>query len=127
MSKQEQDDAVKELLSEKLIKKYQSYWVVTVKGKSYNTRVSQSTRSIINNFSNISNSNIANMSSGAIQSLDLSKYSIEVQQQFEKLKEAISSNDNDRVKNIIDGLWISAPQLVLSLIQIGLSLSGGAR
>ena len=66
------------------------------------------------------------MSSDVRQSLDLSSYSIEVQKDVAALQEALESNDDTRAKRIIDGLLISAPQLVLSLMQVGLSMSGVA-
>ncbi len=68
--------------------------------------------------------NIANNSPNAMQSIDLRSYSAEIQMEVENLQEAIAAKDDTRAKRIIDGLWVSAPQLVLGLIQIGLTSKG---
>lgn len=69
-------------------------------------------------------STIANMSSDIRQTLDLSNYSIEIQNEVAELQEAIRLKDDTSTKRIIDGLWISAPQLVLNLLQVGLAAYG---
>lgn len=98
---------------------------ITPKGEDY-IRRAPSSPSIIQSFSNINGSNIANMSSHTHQALDLSSYSTEIRQEVVELKEAIAKKDTSRVKQIIDGLWVSAPALVLQLLQIGLSVEAGS-
>lgn len=87
--------------------------------KALNQGASRATSVVNNNFSDINNSNIANMSPNVQQTLDLSNYSAEIQKEVAELQEAIGQNDDTRAKRIIDGLWVSAPQLVLSVLQLG--------
>lgn len=94
---------------------------ITPKGENYTPSISD-TPSIVQSFSDIHGSNIANMSSHSTQTIDLSSYSIEIQNEIAELKEAIRAKDDARAKRITDGLWVSAPSLILQLLQLGLSI-----
>ena len=101
-------------------------YVLLPKGENYTHAKAYSTPATVNNhFSGISNSTIANMSSNVRQNIDMSTYSIEIQKEVEELREAVVAKDDTRAKRIIDGLWVSAPQLVLSMVQIALAATGG--
>lgn len=104
--------------------KYQS-GAYRLLAKALNQAATQIPSVVNNHFSDINNSNIANMSSRFSQQLDLTSYSLEVQKEVAELQEAARSNDDTRAKRIIDGLWVSAPQLVLSLLQVALAIPGG--
>lgn len=119
--------AIAELIEIGLAKSWQDNndeYTLTPRGENYVQTQPNTTSHITQNFSGINNSNIANMSPGAHQSLDISSYELEVQEAVAELQDAVVSKDDTRAKRIIDGLWVSAPQLALSLIQIGLSASG---
>lgn len=122
--------AIQELLDNGLARTWQrkkDEYELTPKGEAYSPTHAASSSSVQNVFSgNFHQSPIANMSADVRQNLDLSIYSLEVQKEVAALQEAFESNDDTRAKRIIDGLWISAPQLVLSLMQVGLSMSGVA-
>lgn len=96
---------------------------VTPKGEDYD-RPAAPIPSIVQSFSSIQGSNIANMSPHAHQGLDLSDYSVEIKSEIVELQKAIKTDENARAKRIIDGLWVSASALVLQLLQIGLGITG---
>ena len=105
-------------------------YILLPRGENYTrptTHVPVTPTSVTNNFGDISHSNIANMSSHITQNLDLSSYSVEIQKEIAELQKAVKANDDTRAKRIIDGLWVSAPALVLSMIQIGLGVAGGVK
>lgn len=100
-------------------------YVLLPKGENYTRTKTHSTPATVNNhFSGISNSTIANMSSSINQNINMSTYSIEIQKEVKGLREAVAVNDDTRAKRIIDGLWVSAPALVLQLLQLGLGIGG---
>lgn len=123
--------AIKELLDNDFARPWRGKkdeYELTPKGEAFTAHSQQSSQSTYHQtFSNISGSNIANMSSHTQQALDLSSYSVEIQNEIEALHEAVAAKDDTRVKRIIDGLWVSAPQLVLGLIQIALAANGAGK
>ena len=120
---------IDELLQSNLARPWQDedgQFVLTTRGENYTHISSSRPTQISNTYGDIIGSNVANMSPGAKQSLDLSSYSVEIQKEVAELHEAVKTKDDTRAKRIIDGLWVSAPQLVLTLLQIGLSVRLGA-
>ena len=120
--------AIRELLDKGLAhpwRRKRDEYELTPRGEAYTLQTQAQSTVYNQNFSNIHGSNISNMSSDVLQTLNIESYSPEVQQQFSELQEAIKSDDDTRAKRIIDGLWVSAPQLVLSLLQVALAIPGG--
>ncbi|NCC19640.1 hypothetical protein EOM33_01105 [Candidatus Saccharibacteria bacterium] len=120
--------AIKELLERKLAKNWQDEddeFILTPYGESFKRSNHASAATITQNFSNIHGSNIANMSENVCQTLNIDSYNEEVKNQFTQLQEAVKTKDDKRARAIIDGLWVSAPGLVLQLLQIGLGVTGG--
>ena len=118
--------AIVELLKTGFAKNWQDNddeYTLTPRGENYSHTRAITPTNITQNFSDINNSVIANMSPGARQSLDLSSYTLEVQNAVAELQDAVVNKEDTRAKRIIDGLWVTAPQLVLSLIQIGIAAS----
>lgn len=74
---------------------------------------------------NFHGSPIANNSNNVHQAVDMSSYTIEIQNEVAELQDAIKTKDSSRAKRIVDGLWVSAPALVLQLLQIGLGAGIG--
>ena len=121
----ELDTVFAELIEKSYIKEIQSgAYQLLAKGNNLDLSPTISP-SVTNQFGDIIGSNVANMSPNVQQTLDLSSYSIEIQEEVAELHEAIKSKDDTRSKHIIDGLLVSAPALVLNLVQIGLSAMGG--
>jgi hypothetical protein len=121
------DEIIKSSIKELLDSKFIRYWrdnddeyILDPRGDNY-TRDTNAT--VINNISNNNNSNIANMSHSINQAIDIDSLDESIKDQLNELVEAVKRKDQTRAQKIIDGLWISAPALILQMIQIGLGLN----
>lgn len=122
-------DAINELLHRKIASIWRDEddeFILTPQGENYrNQPHAPGTTIITNTITGNTNSPITNMSSRVSQVLSQDEYSVEINKKVDELHDAIIANDSDRARRIIDGLWVSSPQLVLSILQLGLSFSGG--
>lgn len=89
------------------------------KGENY---AQYSPATVVNTFSNISNSQIASMSNAAKQKLNIQSLDEATKRQLNELIEALSAKDESRAKRIVDGLLVSTPGLILQALQIGLGV-----
>ena len=113
---------INELLSGKYIKRFNDeddQYKLLPKGENYNKH---SLGMTVNTFSNISNSQIANMSNEVRQKLNIESLDDATRQQLDELIAALEKKDDSRAGEIIDGLLVSAPSLVLQILQIGLGI-----
>lgn len=115
--------AIQELLSQGLARPWQGKkdeYELTPKGEAYTHLQHPQPQTIHQNFSDIRNSTISNMSNDVRQTLSIESYDIDVQLKFSKLGSAVKEGDTSTAQKLLNGLWASAPLLVMEIIKLGI-------